>query len=67
LVNKKLLEEPPSPNKKLVKKPTDKSPGMKGDAEGRKSKSMNKVGNTLGGIGGLMGKGKGLASMLQRS
>jgi hypothetical protein len=67
LVTKKLLEEPPSPNKKLVKKPTDKSPRMKGDAEGRKSKSMNKVGIALGGIGGLMGKGKGLASVLQRS
>jgi hypothetical protein len=50
-----------------VKKPTDKSPVVKGDAEGRKSKSMNKVANALGGIGGLLGKGKGLASMLQRS
>lgn len=67
LVTKKLLEEPPIPNKKIVKKPSDKSPGIKGDAEGRKSKSMNKVANALGGIGGLLGKGKGLASMLQRS
>jgi hypothetical protein len=67
LVTKKLLEEPPSPNKKLLKKPTDKSSGIKGDAEGRKSKSMNKVANASGSIGGLLGKGKGLASMLQRS
>jgi CRP-like cAMP-binding protein len=60
------VEEPPI-TKKLNRKKTDITREEKGGAEPRKSKSVSKVANALGGLGGLLGKGKGRASVVNRA
>jgi hypothetical protein len=60
------VEEPPSA-KKPKKKKTDKSREEKGGVEARKTKSVNKIADALMGPAGLLGKDKGLASIVKRA